>query len=170
MAIADGKYRAKAVEWGLGESSNGTPQIAIKFELLDYDNSFITWYGAFTEKALPWTEKAMRVCGWVGYDLEQLDTLGTNEVELVVVNEEYPEGSGQFYSRVKWVNPAGGIGLKKQMDAGGMKAFAESMKAKLMALNPGQAQQQARAAAAVRTAQQVLNGGVGGPDDDDIPF
>jgi len=63
----------------------------------------------------------------------RLDGLDGNEVDLVVANEEYPEGSGQWSPRVKWVNRVGsGGGLKKAMTEEEKIYFAQVMKGKIL--------------------------------------
>lgn len=151
-AIGEGKHRAKAKAWALGETGTGKEQIGICFDFLDLPGEEMTWYGFFTDGTLERTIKSMRTCGWQGSDLTELDTLGTNEVTLVVEEEEYPEGSGEFTLKVQWINGTGGLAMKKALDEGGIKSFAARMKAQILAVDPATASQHAKKPAAKKPA------------------
>ena len=155
----DGKYRAQAKQWEIGEASTGTPQIGVCFALLDHPGEEITWYGFLSDAALKVTIKALRTCGWTGSDLDDLSGLDANEVSLVLVAEEYPAGSGTFATKVKWVNSVGGLAMGKTLDADAKKAFAAKMKAKILAVDPSSAARHATS----KTPEKA-----GGPDD--APF
>lgn len=142
----NGKYRARAVESGIGKASTGTEQVAVLFELPD-ENLRITWYGYFSDKAYEQTVKGLRACGWTGSDPTELDNfatsgLGANEVELVIEQETAIDAQGNqngTRARVRWVNVpgAGGIGLKAKLAPDEAKSFAARMKAKILALEQG---------------------------------
>lgn len=134
MDLANGRYRARAKEWGLGESSTGKEQVAVAFEFTDseYIGQGLTWYGYFTESALDITVRALRTMGWSGTDLLELSGLDTNEVELVVENEEY---NGRTSAKVQFVNPIGGLALKTPMTPEKQKSFAAQMRERIAALD-----------------------------------
>lgn len=136
--MAAGRYRARAVQAALGETSTGKEQIAVEFETLDEEGApgeHITWFGFFTEKSLEHTVRALRVCGWRGDDINNLDGISDNEVSLVVEHEEY---EGKVSAKVKWVNaPGGGIALKSTLDAGRAASFAATMKSRIRAIEAG---------------------------------
>jgi hypothetical protein len=141
----NGKYRARAVESGLGKASTGTEQVAVKFQLLD-ENLSIVWYGYFSDKTYERTVESLRSCGWKGSDPTELDNfatsgLGAEEVELVIEQETSIDQSGGqgTRARVRWVNKpgAGGIGLKAKMEPDEAKSFAARMKAKILAMEQG---------------------------------
>lgn len=134
MAFQNGKYRAKARTWALGESSNKTPEIAVEFEITakgDYEGRSITWHGYLTEKAFKRTIESLRNCGWTGDDLSAIDSM-PNEVDLVVENEEY---EGETHAKVKWVNKPGGLALKTPMSPESAKAFAAKLKSEIRAFD-----------------------------------
>ena len=135
--IDAGKYRARAREWAFGLAKSGNEQIGVQFDLLDQPGESITWFGSFAPKALEFTLKALRACGWQGADLAELDCnmggLEQNEVVLVVEHEEY---QGKTSARVRWVNAAGGVGMANPLDQGGLKSFAARMRAQIIALDP----------------------------------
>lgn len=134
MELNDGKYKAKAAEWGLGETSTGKEQIAITFDLLDPDfaGQRITYFGFFTEESLQYTIKNMRTCGWEGDDLLELGGLDKNEVILVVENEEY---NGKVTPKVKFINALGGLALKTPMTPAKQQSFAAQMRQRIAALD-----------------------------------
>ena len=158
-----GTYRAQAIEAALGETDTGKEQVAVRFRFLDVEGE-ITWYGYFTDKTLETTFKALRSAGWKGQDLMDLSDLcapaSTPEVYLVIEHEEY---EGKTRARVRWVNGAGGIALKKALDPNKAKAFAARMKGQIAALD-----------AAVGTpkppTQKPSNENGRRPPLDDIPF
>jgi hypothetical protein len=134
-----GTYRAKAVSWDLGETDNKNEQIAVEFEILTPDAEMprLTWYGFFTEKTWERTIESLRYMGWEGDDLGNLSALGTNEVDLVVDEEEY---NGKVQTRVRWVNRPGGLNLKAPMSPERRVAFAAQMRSKIRGLEASKGQ------------------------------
>ncbi len=130
--IADGTYKAKAVDWALGETKAGKPQIAVTFQLTGEGAPRITYYGSFSDAAYEYTVQRLRVCGWTGDDLTQLDSIGTHEVELVIKADTY---EGKTRAKVQFINrPGEGGGLKSKMTEASAREFAAVMKAKIAAL------------------------------------
>jgi hypothetical protein len=186
-------YRARAIGAALGSTSQGKPQIGVEFQILDGgrtgDDSAvgksITWYGSFSsEKAIEITMKALRVCGWQGDDLDDLTTIDTNEVSIVIQEDQDLEGNPQI--RVRWVNPigGGGIALKNRMDETSARAFAAEMRGYAIQsrgaappARPAAAPPAPRAAAPAaprapqrRPTNAAVGAGQGIVDSDDIPF
>lgn len=135
--ITEGRYTARAVEWILGTTSTGKEQVAVQLTLLDpaLTGRRLTWYGYFTEGALPVTIKALRAMGWQGTDVSDLHGLDANEVSIVVEHEEY---QGKTQVRVKWINEPGNLGVKTPLQGDEAKSFAARMKASILALEQGQ--------------------------------
>ena len=127
-------YKAKAKQWALAESSTGKEQVAVLFEILTPDaaEKHLTWYGFFTEATADRTIESLRYCGWQGDDLLDLTGLDTNEVELVVEDEEY---EGKINVRVQWINRVAALSLKVPLTGDKAKAFAAAMKGKIRALD-----------------------------------
>jgi hypothetical protein len=158
--IEPGKYRARATEWGLGETSNNNMQIGVAFECLDLEpGTGITWYGSLTDAALEYTLKDLRAMGWQGDDITELDNNGgkldARDVQIVVVHEEY---QGKTRAKVKWVNSAGGLAMTNRVTGDKLKGFAAGLRGKILGLEPGRKP----APAAQPSRQPVRN--------DDIPF
>lgn len=181
--IPEGKHRARATDWDLGEASTGTQQIGVQFEFLDepHTGTRMTWFGFFTDKALASTVKALRAMGWTGADPSELagrgGTLDANEVTLVVENET--DQQGQARPRIRWVNPAGGMAMAKPLAGDSLRAFGAQMRAKILALDPANAAkhaarpaaQPARTAAQQRPAAQPQRRPEPPPvADEDVPF
>lgn len=170
--IAEGKYKARPIAWGLSESKNGHEQFAIGFEIIDgQPGDTITWYGGFSnDQATDITIKGIKACGWTGSDLSNVDLPGT-EVQLVIIHEEYPAGSGKVNPRVKFINgPGQGI---KQMDPNKQKAFALKMQQRIKAFDAKNGAPAARSAPApYGTSGHGANAKHTAPQDDDsdIPF
>jgi len=103
MVSAEGKFRARARSASLCESKNGTPQVAVVFEVSDdaHKGESITWYGFLTPAAMKRTLEGLRYTGWRGNDLGDLSGIGDAECEIVVQGEEW---EGRTTLKVRWVN------------------------------------------------------------------
>ena len=154
--IDNGKYRGRALEWGLGLTGTGKEQIGILFEFLDRPETQMVWYGFFTDAALETTVKALRACGWQGDDPSELNDNGggldANEVTLVVEHETDQQGA--WRPKIRWVNRAGGFGMKNQLAGSDAKAFGAGLRGKILALDPGR-KPQAQAAPPKRSSDNV---------------
>ena len=132
--IPAGRHSAKVIDYGLGETKNGDPQVKIRFKL-DGDGSEITWFGSLKEgRAREITIDALLVCGMVGDDLNDLSGgAGSgilNEkksVSIVVEDEEY---NGKTTTKVKWINDIDGGGRSLAPDK---KPLLKSMKGDILA-------------------------------------
>ena len=127
MTLVPGTFTARAVEGALGETSNGSPQIAVELQVLDdgYTGETITWFGYFTEKTTARTMESLRILGWKTDDLSNLDGITENEVKIVVVEDEY---DGKTRLKVNWINRPGGLALKSPMTPDKARGFAAQMK------------------------------------------
>lgn len=133
MSIPDGVYAARAISAALGETKGGKPQIAVEFELTDVPDGtrpHRTWYGNFTDATQDRTIESLRVCGWTGDDLTDVQV--SADVSLVIETEEY---EGKARQKIQWVNRPEGLALAKRMEPNAAKAFAESMKGQIMAFD-----------------------------------
>jgi hypothetical protein len=120
-------YAARATLWDLGETSTGKEQVAVEFIIMtpDADLRRVTWFGYFTDDTIDRTIESLRIMGWTGNDLSDLQGLDANEVELVVEDETY---EGKTRAKVRWVNRPGGLALKAPLSVDRKKAFAASMR------------------------------------------
>jgi len=133
--LENGTYRAKALEAKLGLSSGGNEQVGVRFALLDREGESITWYGTFSEAAFEIAVRGLRAAGWKGDDLSDLSSLSGDsvpEVDLVVERETY---QGKTRAKVKFINSGGGLAMKQALVGDQAKAFAERMRAKVLAFN-----------------------------------
>lgn len=170
-----GTHRARAKEWGLGYSDTGKEQIAVLFQIADgpHNGKHIHWYGYFTDETLDQTLMSMRHCGWASESLAELDTLGDNDVMLVIEDEEY---QGKWRSRVRWVNRVPKLALKSQMNMQQASDFAQKLRGKTVASKQKYGAQPAPTASnGRRREQQSFDDGqarreAGLAEDDSIPF
>lgn len=134
--IADGVYRARAIQAALGQASTGSTQVAVEFDILTegMEGQHITWFGYFTDATFERTVEALRTCGWQGDDLSDLAGVDANEVDIVVEQEEY---NGKVSAKVKWINKPGGMALKAPMSTDQAKQFASEMKGRILSLRKG---------------------------------
>jgi hypothetical protein len=139
------KYLANIVGATFGTSSNGNEQVAIQCEITEGpdDLSTIAYVGAFTDKSIEYTEKAMRACGWEGNDLIEFKRLADagqlGPVELVVYDDTY---EGETRAKILFINRPGGGRFKfkegSELDGASLQSFAARMKATFAASASGQ--------------------------------
>jgi hypothetical protein len=127
-----GTFKGRAKEWALGMSANGKEQVAVMIELTSGEaaGTHITWFGYFTDGAVDRTLDSLRYFGWSSDSLAELDGLDTNEVDVVLDEEEY---DGKVRTKVKWINRPARLALKEQMTTGQMAAFAARLRGKTVA-------------------------------------
>jgi hypothetical protein len=132
--LEKGDYRAKASEAVLGKSAKkGTPQIAVKFDLLDFPGRTITWFGYLSDAAFDITMRGLDALGFTGNDLSDLSAItaeGAPEVVLVVDHEQY---EGKWSAKVKFINAAGGLSLQGALPPDEARSFAARLKGKVAA-------------------------------------
>lgn len=133
MSIEAGTYRAQAVPGSeqYGNSTNGTDQIVIDFELIDIGEK-VSVFLFFSEKAAPHSMKRLRVAGFTGDNLADLVGLGSCECEVKVFYEDY---NGEQKMKTEIV--AGGtVVLANKLDDKGRKAFGAKFKSLAAASAP----------------------------------
>ena len=133
--IPEGKWPARPLAGTLAFTGGDAEQVAVDLEFVG-DNEWAgqhrTWYGSFTEKAMSRTFDQLRHCGWKGDDLSDLSGIdGTAEVWVTVTHED--DNEGKVRDRASWINGSPGIAVKKPMNEGDAKAFAERMKGHVLA-------------------------------------
>lgn len=135
--IPKGRYSGKGLDWILGESATGKPQVAILVELTLPDGSTRAqaWYGFFTKETIESTHKALRAMGWTGDSYEDLTGIDRNVVSCVVDHEADQQGVPR--TRIRWINPPldAGILVKKHMTDGEKVQFGQKFKGKLLELD-----------------------------------
>jgi hypothetical protein len=137
--LAEGKYRARAVEWSqvTENERTGNEEIRTLFQITEEgpdSGSNITWRGYFTEGTAERTIESLRYMGWTGNDITDIQGLDANEVQLVIKHEEY-EGKPQ--AKVAWVNRLAQVYMGQPMSADKKKAFAARMKGLVVASAQG---------------------------------
>ena len=100
--VKPGTYKATIQNHAISETKGGNPQAVVSF-LFEADGSqhSITWYGSFSEKALPHTAKALLVCGLKGNNPAGELELGR---EVLIVVETEVDEHGKERNKVRWVN------------------------------------------------------------------
>lgn len=179
--IEAGMYTARATEAAYGQTSKGTDQVAVDFQITSsqnpqYEGAHITWYGYLSAAAAERTLEAIIACGCT--NLDTLEGITTNEVQLVIQHE--PDLESRLRARVAFVNKLGGIAMKSRMNEGESRAVAAKWKGKFEALRKGQPTSSPNSSAPRR--QMQASGFKGSPHDppgvqpgthpadDDIPF
>jgi hypothetical protein len=125
--VKPGKYLAKVVNYGIGETKAGNPQACITFSFIEGEtNREMTWYGFFTERTIERTIDSLLICGMKGNDPRVLvagpksNALDMEtEVSIVVENDKDDKGNvilndkGQPTPKIRWVNRAAGTAFKR---------------------------------------------------------
>ena len=122
--VKPGRYTAKVIDYGIGETKDGNPQAAVTFSFQDSEskNRVMTWYGHFTDKTIEKTIDSLLICGLKGNDPRELGkgleggALDTNrEVSIVVEHDQTQDG--KTIAKVRWVNRLGGNAFKRMDQA-----------------------------------------------------
>lgn len=157
LPMEKARYRVKARKAEFGEAGNGSEQIGIDFEIVEgeHKGTHVAYYGSFNgDQATEITIKAMRTAGWRGDNIADLSTLARPDVpecDLVCEPETY---EGKQKLKAKWVNPAGGLAMKKPLDEAKKASLAQRIRATVAQVD-----------------QEMRQGGNGAPKPaGDIPF
>ncbi len=134
MTIAPGNYEAKAVKDGIqiGETENGTLQIALEMEVFDAQGKTIenmTTFMYFSEGAAVYSYERLRALGWEGKGPEDIDNLSgiyKNKVPVrVTAPEQYKDKTGAMkmgQSKLEILSGTGTVKLSKPLDMSTFKA------------------------------------------------
>jgi len=137
-----GTFEAEVLSHVLATSKEkGTPSIKVQVEIQKnvvngepVTGSFY-WDGWLTEKAFENTMKAVsEALGWNGGDLSELNGTGAfvGKIVQVVLEEEADDRTGKTHTKIKWLNPLGGGGVKA-LSGADAKAVADKLKGKVLA-------------------------------------
>ena len=105
MKLEDGIYNAKPFGPAkLGVSAvKETPQVVVTLEL--ETGHKLSWFGYFTEAAAERTVEALKILGFKGKSLSDLDgAILKGDVSVTVETEEY---EGRQRARIAWINSIG---------------------------------------------------------------
>lgn len=113
-----------------------TPQVCVTFEVLRGPEAGqrISWFGYFTDKTADRTLESLRICGFVGEDMDRFwEQRPENEVQIIVEHEEF---DGKTRAKVQWINNPGGGGvrLSDPMNQADARKFAAQFKSKLKSM------------------------------------
>jgi hypothetical protein len=128
--VKPGTYRATILNHAISETKGGDPQAAVTFSFeADGKSHTMTWFGSFKEgKAREITIKALLTCGLKGNNPAGELDIG-KEVSIVVEDEVGQDGKTR--TRIRWVNPIGGV--KNVMPADAAKAKLSDLVGAVMA-------------------------------------
>lgn len=98
----DGQYKAKPVEWALGQTSNGAPQYMVQLVLSN--GSIVTWYGSLNGGAVKITVEALRLMGWKGKDISNVTLDKTMVVMAALKTSTY---NGKTRQKCDGIFPVG---------------------------------------------------------------
>lgn len=166
-----GKYLCHAIGFQVGVAGTGIVQIGVRLKLNDFTERSVTWYGYMSPKAMDRTVKALRLMGWRGSDISELedpDIKLDNEVEVTIGEEEY---QGQVRLKAQWINEPGSGGMKTVLSGNDLKAKAKELQTQILASDPSNASKYA-ASTDTKKAKPKQNNPPVAPDgpDEDLPF
>jgi len=126
MSIDAGTYRARAVagKEQYGQTKNGTDQVVLEMDLPDLGQT-VSVFLYFSDAAAPHSIKRLRLAGWTGDDLSNLEGLGSRECDVVVKYEDY---KGEQKMKVE-IMSGGTVVLENKLDDKSKKAFGAKFKA-----------------------------------------
>ena len=143
--IPEGNYLGRGASYSEGESKlKGSPGVMVLFSITqkesDQKGQTVEWEGWWSDKAKDRTAESLTLCGYDGVDP---NTIGTNEVLLVVVHEVIPPDPAnppppgtppRKRARVAWVNdPERGGSRLVPMDGAKLEVFRADMRGVLAA-------------------------------------
>ena len=154
MNVSLTSYKAQLIDYGIGETLAGEPNVQLKFDIEGVGE--MTYYGSLKGGAVPFTLDALLNCGYKGKDCTDIIngpdsgalTIGV-EVNVAIGEEEY---NGVKKKKIKFVNAPGNANAVQRADP-------VTAKAKLRALGLEAELAKARGGAKAKPA-----------DDNDIPF
>lgn len=121
-----GTYKAKPVDWAVGEDKSGNPRVMVLFDYMQGDEQkSIMWFGSFTGGARERTMESLMFMGLTkgpsalaeGVEGKALDS--SHEVSIVVKHEA--DLNGVIRARVSWVNA--GRSLKTAIEPARVKSL-----------------------------------------------
>jgi len=121
----------------VNSKEKGTP--GVELELKNEHGEVITHTLWITDKTMERVVKSLRHMGWVGDDISDLSSVGSQLCQIEVVTEDY---NGRGYPKVAWINAnesTGGGGVQPRMDPAQAKAFAARMRGQVIAVGGGKA-------------------------------
>lgn len=120
--VKAGSYEARVLDYGVGETKEGAPNIMIHFGFNDSDGDphEMTWFGSLKEgKAQEISLKALLTCGFTGNDpVELADGIHSGvldsiqPVRLTIDENEY---QGKRSMRILWINPVGSMAMERRL-------------------------------------------------------
>jgi hypothetical protein len=138
IPIEKARYRARARKAEFGEAKNGSEQVGIDFEVTqgEHKGEHLAYYGSFNgDTATEITIKALRTSGWKGDDVGDLSSLSRPDAPEVDLVCEPDTWEGKTHLKVKWVNAAGGLALKKPLDQAKRAALSARLRGVVAAVD-----------------------------------
>ncbi len=124
--VAEGKYKGTVLDYGIGLTKGGLPQVLMVVEFVDNlgGKQEMAWYGTLKEGAgKNITLQALKACGFpteardrlhdlaAGVDSGLLDL--TREIQVTIAHES--DDQGRPMARVRWINAPGGAIMAKKI-------------------------------------------------------
>jgi hypothetical protein len=134
--VAEGKYKGSVLDYGIGLTKAGLPQVLMVVEFTDHLGAKheMPWYGTLKQgPGKNITLQALKACGFpteardrlhelaAGVDSGLLDL--TREVQVTIAHEQ--DDQGRPMARVRWINSPGGAIMSKKIS---VEEAAEAMK------------------------------------------
>jgi hypothetical protein len=111
MALLEGTFNGKAIDFELGFNKKSQPEVRIQFEIADgpHAGKRVPYSGNFSDKAVRYTKMDLLALGWVGKDIQTAkgDVLGLAKVvsiQVEVASYTFPDsGKTREWSTVRSV-------------------------------------------------------------------
>lgn len=112
--IKPGIYKGRAIagQEQYGESTNGKPELLLRFNVPEL-NRQLTAPLYFSAEAAPYSIQRLRACGWEGSDFSNLKGIDKNEVDLSI---KYDPFEGKMRMKVEILSGGGTFNTGKPVD------------------------------------------------------
>lgn len=113
-----GKYIGKVVDYGIGETKAGLPQVLVMFA---FEGEEMIWFGTLKEgKGREITIAALLNCGFKTNEIEDLaqgkgSGVLDESIDVQLTVGEEADLQGVLRTRIQWVNAPGGSSFRKKM-------------------------------------------------------
>lgn len=128
MSVKPGKYIGRVVDYGIGTTKNGDPQVMVQFRFEDSDHKTqqMTWFGSLKQgqegKKAPReiTIDALLACGLATDEIESLANgpqgcALDEERDVQLTIEEETDDKGKVRSKIRWINIPGGAAFRDKL-------------------------------------------------------
>jgi hypothetical protein len=110
-------FRGVVTDHGFSEAGTGADQVFVTIQNSNTPERSITAFLAMTDKAIKWTVKKLRACGFTGYDFTDLADGKLLVGHEVIYEVEHDVFEGETKAKVGWINNPDDRGFERSESA-----------------------------------------------------